>query len=133
MARHPNKTRFKPARSLFASGAQAAARVQVLAGRATSHAPLYAVSPGIDLAHRIAAAFLAFVFLIGIYGFEHPRETPKMLASSLWVSAQAQHAAVAEAMSDIWIGYGLSEPPSAVSATVVPVHPSAESAQPVIQ
>ena len=84
----------------------AAAKAQRVAVDAAQHVPLYAVSPGFELLHKVASAMLVVALLFGLYKVEYPDARPSEIVASVQEAAIAQGAALTSS----------SQPPPRTSA-----------------
>jgi hypothetical protein len=66
----PTELHRKLVNAAMSGSAQAVSKVTALAGNATAQVPLYAVTPGFELLHKIAAAALALMLVVGLYSAE---------------------------------------------------------------
>ena len=105
-------------------GAAAAAKAQRVAVDAAQHVPLYAVSPGFELLHKVASAMLVVALLFGLYKVEYPDARPSEIVASVQEAAIAQGAAVAHVFIETWLGLDVFRTTESVSVSIAPAQSS---------
>ncbi|HTR18369.1 MAG TPA: hypothetical protein VMH91_00060, partial [Candidatus Paceibacterota bacterium] len=91
----------KLAAAAMRSGAQVISKATTIAGNASAQMPLYAVTPGVELLHKVAAAVLALALVVGLYSAEGSLiSTSPELAPGTHLSPQVELSATAGFIGD---------------------------------